>query len=172
MRYLLIISVFLFVSGCAERIDERTGIQVELVPIAYTFKASVNSENLKQVENKISEYVSIHRDKVLSEQIVFTWSSEFAKNIANKTKNKLLKQGVDPKNIHIYESNGRNSKFDLVIALEQYQVLVPVCEYSKVNRYGFRESDCFVESARWQSIQHPEKMVPNNLSNNETEVEK
>lgn len=161
IRFGLITFISLFLLGCAERVEERAGITVELVPVTYTFKANVDENNQQQVSQRIGDYLELHRDKVLTEQVHFTWSSKLAKQQVLTTKTQLLTLGVDPSNVTVTESSAQGNRFNLTISLQQYQVLVPLCESAQVNRFGFNHQDCFVEGMRWQSIQHPERMIGN-----------
>tara|TARA_Y100001960_G_scaffold332573_1_gene433620 strand:- start:2760 stop:3275 length:516 start_codon:yes stop_codon:yes gene_type:complete len=168
-KFLVAIMTCLLVVGCAERVDERSGISVELVPVTYTFKANVQKDNQPEVGERIREYLELHRDKVLTEQVFFAWSSKLAKQQVLETKEKLLLMGIDPKSIHISELTSSAQPFNLTISLQQFQVLVPTCEAPKVNRFGFTAHDCFVEGMRWQSMQHPEKMVGNQAKPSDVE---
>ncbi len=168
MRSLLVVlmsSVLLF--GCAERVAERNGISVDLVPVTYTFKAKVDKTNRDKVDKQVNEYLDTHREKVQTEQLFFTWSSELAKEHVLKTKKMLLQQGIDPQNIHVAEQSNGIGPFNLTLSLQQYQVLVPRCEGVQVNRFDFTTHDCFVEGNRWHSLQHPEKMVDNKAQYND-----
>jgi len=156
---LAVLLASLILMGCAERVEERSGITVELVPVTYTFKANIDKSNRSEFEERANQYLELHRDKVLTEQIYFTWSSKLAEKAAVKTREKLLLRGVDPKNVHISEFKSSGEPFNFTISLQQYQVIVPTCEEPTVNQFGFTNHDCFVEGMRWKSIQHPEKMI-------------
>lgn len=161
MRKLVVgLLTVLLLSGCAERVSERNGIEVELIPVTYSFKAKVTKENEIEVDEQLSNYLDLHRDKVFTERVFLGWSGDIAKSKVMEARRNLLRLGVDPKAITIHQLKLQDvGAFNLSASLQQYQVLVPSCKQSQANRYGFETHDCFVESARWISLQHPEKMV-------------
>ena len=161
MRNLLLgMFIVLLLGGCAELVTERNGVEVELVPVTYSFKAKVTKDNKAKVDEQLSKYLELHKDKVFTEQIYLGWNGKAAKSKVMETQRRLLKLGVDPKSITVHQIQTQTEgAFNLTASLQKYQVLVPSCKASQVNRYGFQSNDCFVESARWISLQHPEKMV-------------
>lgn len=161
LKQCFILSVLgLTLSACAEHVAERRGTQVDVVPVIYSLSLKMAPEQKNSAEKELDLFLQENNSIVLTQNIELIWYSEVGENLANNTYKKLLKKGVNDKNIKFIQGDRSDvNRFDYEINLIVYKVLLEVCQNPKVTHYGRPGDGCYTESARWQSMVNPEKML-------------
>lgn len=157
---LILCVLALTLTACAEHVAERRGTQVDVVPVIYSLSLKIASEQQESAEKELDLFLQENNSIVLTQNIELIWYSEAGENLANNTHKKLLKKGVSDNNIKFVQGDRRDvNRFDYEINLIVHKVLLEVCQNPKVTHYGRPGDGCYTESARWQSMVNPEKML-------------
>ncbi|EGU48897.1 putative lipoprotein [Vibrio ichthyoenteri ATCC 700023] len=146
--------------GCAEVIKEREGAELQIVPITNSYHLTIKAKKDQQAWLQLQDYIEQHWDVLSVEEITIDWFSRRGKTLAMKLADKLQKEGISADMIHINQAKSeRSDHFDLSLHTTKYKVVANVCDYPKVGEFGAYPEGCYAESARWQSMVHPEKML-------------
>lgn len=157
--------IVLSLIGCTERIAERHGTQVDVVPVTYSLNLKINPKQQKSAEKELTQFLQEHKKLILTQNVNLTWRTKLGRKWAYKTEKRLLTAGVNADNISIEQHQaGFGERFDYEIEVTVHKALLNVCQYPKVGHYGEPGDGCYSESARWQSMVNPEKMLNQSLN--------
>ncbi|CED57501.1 hypothetical protein ACU5DF_07750 [Aliivibrio wodanis] len=164
-KTVLLVLAALSISGCAEHISERNGTKVDVVPVTYSLSLKVKPEQFKSAEKELNIFLNEHKKLILTQKITLTWRTKLGKEWVNETQKRLLIKGVSEHNITVEQNRaGFGERFDYEIKVTVHKALLSVCQYPKVGHYGEPGDGCYSESARWQSMVNPEKMLNKSLN--------
>lgn len=157
--------LLLSVSGCADSVHERRGTQLDVVPVSYSLNLKIKAQQNASAQQELQQFLLEHKKLVLSQPIELIWQTKMGKKWADKTQQQLLNDGVDRKNITLVQGDaGFNGRFDYQIKVTVHKVLLSVCPYFKNGHYSESLDGCYSDSARWQSMVNPQKMLNQSLS--------
>lgn len=160
---LIIVSVLL--SGCAERVAERTGTQIDVVPVTYSLSLKIKPNQHKASQAELDGFIESNWKLIVDQDVTLIWRTNLGKKWANKTQNSLVRKGVDVKQITIEQANaGFGERFDFEIQTRVHKAMVSICDYTKLGGYGRTSNGCYSDNARWQSMVNPEKMLNKSLN--------
>ncbi|PKF81126.1 hypothetical protein CW749_00320 [Vibrio sp. vnigr-6D03] len=163
----LVATIFLFLSGCADKAIERSGSDIHVVPVTYSIALNIEKNKRKSAQKKLDEFVKEHWDVIVNQTVELSWRTREGKKWAQKTQAQLQKQGVSPEQIRIIQTDaGFGERFDFEFKTVVYRAQVESCDYEQVGSYGGVKYGCFAENARWQSMENPEKMLTNSPQKN------
>jgi|GEM_PF-2101735 len=156
-------ALFLFslaLSGCADRVAARHGTQIDVVPVSYSLSLKIKPKQSQSAQHALNQFLIDNKKSVLTQHIDLIWNTKLGKSWAYKSKARLLKDGVNKKNITIIQGKaGFDARFDYQINITEHKVLLSVCRYPTNGHYNEALEGCYTESARWLSMVHPEKML-------------
>ncbi|MGF1756106.1 hypothetical protein L4C33_21265, partial [Vibrio makurazakiensis] len=72
----------------------------------------------------------------------------------------MVNKGVSGNLVSLKPTNSPDKRlFDLSVRYTKYKTITQVCTYESIDRFGYGETGCYAENARWQSMVNPEKML-------------
>lgn len=155
----------LLLSGCADRVAERRGTQLDVVPVSYSLSLKIKPKQNRSAEKELNQFLLDNKKLILTQHIELVWKTKIGKLWADKSKERLLNDGVNKKNISVIQGKaGFNGRFDYQINITVHKVLLTVCPYPKNSHYSEAQDGCYTESARWQSMVNPQKMLKQSLN--------
>lgn len=164
MKSIVLAVVALAMVGCTERIAERKGTQIDVVPVTYSLSLKINPKQEKSAKQELTQFLIEHEKLVLTQDVELVWRTKLGKKWAEKTQSELLKRGVNSDHLTVSQSSaGFGERFDYEISIVVNRTLVNMCQYAKVGEYGHTADGCFTENARWQSMVNPENMLNESL---------
>lgn len=147
-------------SGCAEKVAERGGSSVDLVPLTYSLSLNITNENEKESDRKINHFIHKHWLQLRDQPIDIEIGSNLAIRMSEKIQSQLIENGVSPDNIVIHKQiESPDFSFNFTLSYQIHHVLIERCDYARVGRYQDTRLGCYADSARWHSMVHPEKMI-------------
>ncbi|MDG3085978.1 hypothetical protein P7F88_07665 [Vibrio hannami] len=163
MRKLLLPLICIGLTACAERVDERRGTELKVVPITYSIDIDIKSNKTRQAWDELDKYVNKHWDIIATQAVNIYWSSKSGKKLADKYANYLLSKGIDSEKLYVTKSPDRGTDLefpeDLRLETVVNKVIVSACGYEAIGNFGREANGCYVQNARWQSMVNPEKML-------------
>ncbi|WED26085.1 hypothetical protein L3V77_13785 [Vibrio sp. DW001] len=160
-KALVIIFCALGLNACVDVIGERKGAELQVVPITYTLNLSVKKNNEKAAWRELDQYVENNWNRIATQQLNFTWYTSTGNKLAEEYQKHLLSKGLNRNQITITKGGLQEGGItkDLTFETVVNKVFSNICSYEKVGTFGKTESGCYAESARWQSMVNPEKML-------------
>ncbi len=159
-KALVIMFCALGLNACVDVIGERRGAELQVVPITYTLNLSVKQNNVKAAWRELDQYVDKNWDRISAQQLSFTWYTSTGNKLAEDYQKHLLSKGLNRNQITISKGvRQEDLAIDLTFETIVNKVFSSICNYEKVGTFGKTESGCYAESARWQSMVNPEKML-------------
>jgi hypothetical protein len=148
-------------SGCVEHIAERRGAEIQVVPVTYTIGISIKKGQDEKARQELDEYVRSHWQKVTTQKVNILWYTEPGKALAASYYQYLLEQGVSKDDLMLSQApaNMRQAPFDMKLQTVVNRSVVEVCDYEKIGNFGQTRYGCYTDSARWQSMVRPERML-------------
>ncbi|MDG3085992.1 hypothetical protein P7F88_07735 [Vibrio hannami] len=163
MKKLLLPLICLGLVACAERVAERHGTNIQVVPITYSIDVEIKNNKNQIAWNELDEYVRKHWDLVATQNVSIYWNSKSGKALADKYADYLLSQGIDSHKLLVLKSreDGSTPQFKQDLRLETVvnKAVVSTCGYEAIGGFGVESNGCYAEGARWQSMVNPEKML-------------
>ncbi|BDU39724.1 hypothetical protein [Vibrio nigripulchritudo] len=160
IRFGLMVSVLVFLSGCVYQASERDGTSVHVVPVTYSIALNIEKNKRSGAQKKLDEFIKEHWGVIVNQSIELNWRTREGKKWAKKTKAYLQQHGVSPEQIEIIQTDaGFGERFDFELKTVVFKAQVETCQYEQVGSYSSSPSGCFSENARWQSMENPEKML-------------
>lgn len=161
LRLLCVVLTALSLTACVERVAEREGATIEIVPVTYSLSVDINKNKVAAAWEELDQFVELNWDKVSTQAVVFTWYTSEGKTLAEQYHKHLLGKGVNRTQLSIQQAinYGQENPFDLQFKTVMNKVVVEVCDYPKVGNFGTYEGGCYADGARWQSMVNPEKML-------------
>lgn len=154
---LLLVFVASLVSGCA--VKDRKGAELELVPVTHCFQIDLASDENTSFNQQLDVFLTSNRALLLSKPIVITWANDPGLEFATKTREWLLKVGVDSGNITFKEDP---KEADFSIQFTDYVVRSGVCNYQKLGNFDQNNLGCSLDGLLWKSKVNPEKVIERN----------
>lgn len=151
------IVILLILSGCTEKVQERQGSAIEIVPVEYQTPFKITT--LNNSKREISTFIDQHLNVFVEKGSEISWSSRQGKQLALFSVSYMIKNGVNNKLVKIKFNPNLDEDIDLSIKHKQYLVVPLVCKYESVERFGYENTGCYAENSRWQSMVNPEKML-------------
>ncbi|CAM4400970.1 hypothetical protein [Vibrio agarivorans] len=159
MRTLLITTLMStsLMIGCSHQVAENEGIAVDLYPVTYALDLSLEKSTQLSVEREWKQFYRTHQHDLLLKPVELKYYSKPGKEIAAGWKEELRTLGAA--DVSLVNASGATKDYDVSVEVHSYRVVTPVCEYDQVDQYGSRNLGCAIESARWQSMVHPENVL-------------
>lgn len=150
----------LILTGCADHVGESRGAQLEVVPVTYSMSVKVKPDQQDKALEKLDGFIDEHWQYVSSQGATIIWRTKSGKYVAEVYYKQLLSRGVSQDKLIIEQGDaGFGARFDLELKMTVHKSVLPVCDYPRVGHYSEITRGCFSESARWQSMVNPEKML-------------
>ncbi|MCG7497035.1 hypothetical protein MHO82_09170 [Vibrio sp. Of7-15] len=157
---LILAACFLVLSGCADYVGESRGAQIEVVPVTYSMSLKVKPDQQDKARAKLDGFINEHWQYVSSQGATIVWRTKSGKEVADMYYKQLLSRGVSQDKLSIEQGDaGFGARFDLELKTTVHKSILPICDYPRVGHYSELARGCFSESARWQSMVNPEKML-------------
>ncbi|MGY3570034.1 hypothetical protein [Vibrio paucivorans] len=150
---LLLVAAVTLLQGCVSGVAERDGTSVDITPIHHTLKVSSQPEMSEKVEN----FVSTHWQAIAHNGMTISYSGD--KRQARKLQDALIRQGIAADAIRL--ENEALGRFTMMLEVVEYRTQVEFCQYPRIGDFGAEPYGCFVQNARWQSMTHPHRNLPN-----------
>lgn len=150
---LLLMAAVTFLQGCVSGVAERDGISVDITPIHHSLKVSSQPKMSEKVEN----FVSMHWLAIAHNGMTIRYADD--KRQAKKLQEKLIRQGIEADTIRL--ENAVLGRFTLMLEVVEFRTQVEFCKYPRIGDFGSEPYGCFVQNARWQSMTHPYRNLPN-----------
>lgn len=158
-----LLSLAIILVGCTDRVAERSGAEIQIVPITYSLGISIKEDKYQSAWEELDSFVENNWDKVSRQTVNLTWYTKSGKRLADSYHAHLLKKGLNRKQLKVSKAVMTEDKpFDLQLQTIVNNVVVEVCKYEKVGYFDSKEIGCYSEGARWQSMVNPEKMITTN----------
>lgn len=160
--YILISCCFIVLVGCTHHVDEKRGVELQVVPVTYTKRVKIQKNNTTKAQAELVDYLDSHWEFISTQNVNIIWYSNSGRIIAEKLSNHLITKGISKSTIFVNKADNLESEelpFDLEVNVTAYKTVVPVCDYLKLGNYGEIAEGCYPDSARWQSMVHPENML-------------
>lgn len=150
----------LALTGCADYVGETRGTQIEVVPVTYSMSLKVKPDQKAKARAKLDGFIDEHWQDVSSQGATIVWRTKSGKEVADMYYKQLLSRGVSQDKLTIEQGEaGFGARFDVELKMTVHKSVLPVCDYPRVGHYSELAQGCFSESARWQSMVNPEKML-------------
>ncbi|MEZ8193861.1 hypothetical protein [Vibrio cortegadensis] len=164
-QYMVILIATLLLSGCAEHVAERTGTQIDVVPVTYSLALKIKPQQHKAAQDELDEFIANHWKLIVDQEVTLVWRTNLGQKWAKKTRTSLIKNGVDEKQIAVTQANaGFGERFDFEIKTRVHKAIVSICDYAAVGHHGETNDGCYSDNARWQSMVNPENMLNQSLN--------
>lgn len=150
----------LALTGCADHVGETRGTQIEVVPVTYSMSLKLKPDQKDKARAKLDGFISEHWQDVSSQGATIVWRTKSGKEVADMYYKQLLSRGVSQDKLTIEQGEaGFGARFDVELKMTVHKSVLPVCDYPRAGHYSELAQGCFSESARWQSMVNPEKML-------------
>ncbi|WP_087023861.1 hypothetical protein [Thaumasiovibrio subtropicus] len=147
-------------TACVNQIDGHyTPVAIDVIGVDYHYQGIEGSQSYKVQSQAMMAFMEQHKPLLLKEAVTVYWDGNQGKKLAKAAQQWMLKVGVPPMQISMMAAE-LNSPLEIVIATHHVQV--PLCQPVKAEALGAGAFNCYSESARWQSLVHPEKMLNTN----------
>ncbi|MEZ8276259.1 hypothetical protein [Vibrio cyclitrophicus] len=155
----LFVGVLVIVSsGCAEKVQERRGQSIEAIPVEHTYSFIIKKTGQTKVE--VFELIDENLDVLIEKGSQLVWHTQQGKQLADLAAEYMRNKGVNSKLIFLERTDMPNEHlFDLTLRYTHYKTVTNVCTYESISRFGYGETGCYSDNARWQSMVNPEKML-------------
>ena len=166
ISFRLMVTAFIgiILSGCAERIKEREGKALHLVPLTYSLSLNSHKNGASTAKQEIEVFITQNFEVIEAKGMLAEWHNLQGKQLSNYARTFAKSLGIDVNRINVQRFEVREgepiTEFDLRLTFTDYQVITNLCEYPEVGKFGFYESNCYTDNARWQSMVNPENMLP------------
>ncbi|QIA65832.1 hypothetical protein GT360_20175 [Vibrio astriarenae] len=151
-----LLSSFL-ISGCSHQVADNKGIAVDLYPVTYALDLSLEKSTELSVEREWNQFYRTHKQEMLLKSVELKYYSKQGKSVADRWQQELKRAGAA--DVALVNASGISREYDVSVEVHSYRVVTPVCEYDQVDQYGSQNLGCALESARWQSMVHPENVL-------------
>ncbi|MGR6831649.1 hypothetical protein [Aliivibrio wodanis] len=151
----LIFLPILFMFGCADRVSERHGTDIDVFPVTF----SIQLVKSKKSEAKLSAFIDMHKSEIKNHGVSIQWFNNKGQKWASELNKVLISSGIDKKVITISHDKKKTSHFDMKVSIIAPKVVVSNCEYATHVNIGTMSNGCFTDNARWTSMVNPQKML-------------
>lgn len=146
--------------GCSSGRPDQSGPAIEVYPVLTSLALQTNRQQLAKAQTRLDDFLHEQHAALVTQQIVLYWHTPDGERFAIKTRQKLRSLGVASEQLRLEKSsNSFGQHFDFKVDILAHKVVVPVCPYAQVSRFGQEGTGCFIESSRWQSMVNPQKML-------------
>lgn len=158
-----LLALSLLLTACVDRVADRDGAKIEVVPVTYTYRVEVKKGKYLQAKNELEVYVQENWNRISSRNITLTWYSESGEKLAEEMHQYLLHRGVNRSQLAVRKGvEIEDNPFDIQLQSVVNKVVADVCAYEQVGRFSDQGMGCYAESVRWKSMVNPEKMLSAN----------
>ncbi|MEL0636583.1 hypothetical protein V6259_07355 [Marinomonas sp. TI.3.20] len=163
MRILIsVFAVFLLigVSGCTNSASGLNGPSIDVFPVTYRLALQTDKAHIRKSKQEWSDFIQQNKVMLQTQAVTLTWVTRSGAQFEKHAKQDLMILGVSPDNITESKlDSGFNQHFDFQVLVTQHKVVTPICQPFEVEDYNAAKTGCYVESARWQSMVRPERML-------------
>ncbi|MGN2615987.1 hypothetical protein [Aliivibrio fischeri] len=156
MKKLYVIAVLLFLSGCADHINEKQGTHINVIPVAYSF--SINSQSDDIIKNKLNTFINHHGLKNKKGHWEISIYKDDIKEQEIKYQQFLGEFGYTINQIKTVELQDK-PYFIVTVSFITQQIEYQICGYEQIDYYGSNNIGCYTESNRWHSMVNPENAM-------------
>ncbi|MBB1314735.1 hypothetical protein [Aliivibrio sp. SR45-2] len=156
MSRLYVIAVLLFLSGCADHINEKQGTRINVIPVVYSL--SINSSDNDIIKEQISVFIQKYDIKNKNGHWELLIASNEITIQEGKYQQLLNKFGYTLNQIKTVERKGE-SHFSVTIAFATQRIEYEICDYEQIDYYGSTKIGCYTENNRWHSMVNPENAM-------------
>ncbi len=164
------------ITGCADHVSDRSGTQLDIVPVTYSIDIIITSDKQSKANEKLTEFTDKHWQIIVNQGAIITWQTQTGKNLAQQYYAQLTSRGVNTSHLILTQVNTElkdsleqektNAEyFDLQVKTTVHKIISEACQYPKVGHYDELSDGCALEANRWKSMVHPEKMLDKPLKN-------
>lgn len=159
-KTIVMLGILVVLMGCSSGRADQPGPVIDVYPVYATLALQTDRQQQAKAQTRLETFLREQHSALVTQQIILYWSTSHGQRFAEKTMQKLRTLGVDPEHLRIKQvPSGFGQHFDFQMEILAHKVVVPVCPYAQVSRFGQEGSGCFTESMRWQSMVNPHKML-------------
>ena len=146
----------ILVSGCSTRFTPQQAQQIAIIshPVENRFIA----DNLPDFHDQFDDYLLQHKSMLLTHRVTIEWHEYMGRQMADYAMETLLNAGIDPASLSFRHK--ATSQPSMTIRHVYHSVQVAECTPYTSTPLEPMTGNCYVESSRYQSMVHPEKMLP------------
>ncbi|SHO56524.1 hypothetical protein [Vibrio quintilis] len=167
IRILLFILIVMSCAGCQPLVSGHQGIDVSVYPVTYQLSVRAdtapNREKVTQEDSEAGQvwqqFQARHKENILISELSFRYAGKAGETMARQWRDALIARGADAGKLKL-KNDEELKNFDLQVRLVVYQTVTPFCYPPKVGSFGHQPTGCFVDSAGWLSMVHPEDALP------------
>ncbi len=157
MNIRLLFIICLFMTGCSNQINGHyTPMDIDLVSVNYHYESLTPAHSYSQQSKAMMLFMEQHKKLMLNDKVYVNWQGQQGKTLATSAQQWMLKAGVPPDYITLRPTE---QTLPIEIIIETHHVQVPLCQAAQAERIEAGSVNCYTESARWQSIVNPERML-------------
>lgn len=164
------------ITGCADHASERSGSQLDVVPVSYSVGIKIKPGHQIKANEKLDEFTDKYWRIIAQQGATITWRTNSGKTLGQNYYTQLASRGVSISDLTLTKLNTEQNDntetqkvnpeyFDLEVKTTVHKIISDVCQYPKVGHYDELNDGCAMQSNRWKSMVHPEKMLDKPLKN-------
>ncbi|MGR6833237.1 hypothetical protein [Aliivibrio wodanis] len=156
MKKTITILFLLFLSGCADHINEKQGSHINVVPITYSI--SINSQDSAVVQSAISQFIEKHGIKNKKGYWVISIAKNDVLRLESIYQQYLQELGYDLNQMKT-EAVSDKEHFKVSLSFSTQRIEYEICDYEQIDYYGSTSLGCYTESNRWHSMVNPKNAM-------------
>ena len=156
MKKLYVIAVLIFLSGCADHINEKKGSHINVIPVTYTL--SINSLSDEIIKKRVNDFIQKYNIENKKGRWELSIVSSEMKVQEDKYQRILSEFGYTINQIKTMELN-ESRHFTVIIAFITQRIEYEICDYEQIDYYGSTNIGCYTENNRWHSMVNPENAL-------------
>ncbi|MCG3725520.1 hypothetical protein ACXHPE_01885 [Vibrio cincinnatiensis] len=159
-KTIVMLGILVALMGCSSGRADQPGPAIDVYPVYATLALQTDRQQQAKAQTRLEEFLREQHSVLVTQQIVLYWSTSHGERFAENTMQKLRTLGVAPEHVRMEKlPAGFGQHFDFQMEILSHHVVVPICPYAQVSRFGQEGSGCFTESLRWQSMVNPHNML-------------
>lgn len=160
IRLITVLIALSALMGCASGREDKPGPAIDIYPTVASLALQTDAIQKIKSNEALNMFMAQNHQALMTQEINLLWSTSQGKEFAQEAAAKLRLLGVEVNHLRIEKmASGFGQHFDFRLELLSHRVVAPVCQYVKIGQFGQEGKACFTESARWQSMVRPERML-------------
>ncbi|SHI26764.1 hypothetical protein VA7868_03098 [Vibrio aerogenes CECT 7868] len=149
--------------GCQPLVDSHQGIDVEVYPVIYLLSVRADfKQNDSDIRQVWQQFLARHQRELFNGYLDFRYAGKSGEKTARRWRDELIALGADATKLQLLP-DAEPDGVDLQVRLVVYQTAVPLCDSPGVGDSERYPMGCFVDSAGWLSLAHPEEALPGSV---------
>ncbi|WP_067100865.1 hypothetical protein [Marinomonas atlantica] len=170
IKAFVIAPLIMTLTACSimDPLPHKKGPSVQIMPVTNAVSVNADSDHIEQSKQKLMIVVQQLGQQIKTQKVMLTWYSSEGEILKHFMQSYLQKMGVSATNVVLEDLSLRYNplqRFDFTLSVVDYQVATADCKDNSIDSFYQTGNGCFIESARWNSMVNPEKMLTNDANN-------